>query len=122
VITLSEISLDNINDLSNPNTDFMNALNSALGGSSENQIYNVSFSDNGNGGVDVTYAINMDLAPSVSISGFGNMLLNSIENEPGLAPLFGIDSKVLFLIPRSKRFFDFGPFYIERAILIDTSK
>ena len=87
-IPFDGISVSDISDLSNPNEDFMNSLNTALGGSSENQIYGVSFINNANGGVDILYSIDLNLGSAVSANGFSDVLSNAIQAEPGLEPLF----------------------------------
>ena len=87
-INIPGVDLDDVNSLSNPNNDFINALNTALGGSSSDQIYEVSFADDENGGINVVYTISDDLNSTVNSSGFGDSLETSIRNEPGLEPLF----------------------------------
>jgi hypothetical protein len=79
--------LNDIIDLSIPNEDFMNAFDTALGGSNGNQIYGVIFQSNSNGGVDVVYTI--DNSSNVSNAGFPILLDVSIRAESGLESLFG---------------------------------
>jgi hypothetical protein len=72
----------------------MNALNVALGGSSGDKIYGVSFQDDSNGGTNVVYSLDVDVVGDISAEGFGDNLETAIRAEPGLESLF---SNICFL-------------------------